>query len=91
MTEGGQLVVRSAVEGADTVAITFTDTGGGIPAEYLEKIFEPFFTTKEKGTGLGLAITRQIVEMHMGKIEIDSDLGKGTTVRIILPIEREVF
>ncbi len=91
MTDGGELVVQSVADGVDRVAISFVDTGGGIPAEYLEKIFEPFFTTKEKGTGLGLAITRQIVEMHMGKIEIDSELGKGTTVRIILPIEREVF
>jgi two-component system NtrC family sensor kinase len=91
MAGGGRLVVRTATDDAGQVVLTFTDTGGGIPAEYLERIFEPFFTTKEKGTGLGLSITRQIVEMHMGQIEIESELGKGSTVRVKLPVEREVF
>jgi two-component system NtrC family sensor kinase len=65
------------------------DNGAGIPAEHLEKIFEPFFTTKARGTGLGLAITRQIVEQHHGKIEIESEVGKGTTVTVKLPVNRD--
>jgi len=91
MAGGGRLVVRTATDGEGQIVISFADTGGGIPAEYLEKIFEPFFTTKDKGTGLGLSITRQIVEMHMGRIEIESEPGKGSTVRVTLPIEREEF
>lgn len=91
MEEGGRLVVGTSVRDDRFVWITFRDTGCGIPPDQLERIFEPFFTTREKGTGLGLAITRQIVEMHMGKIEVESVVGEGTTFRVILPIDREIF
>ena len=74
---------------AGHVRITFSDSGCGIPAESLEKIFEPFYTTKARGTGLGLAITRQIIEQHHGEIHIDSTVGKGTSVTVTLPTERE--
>jgi two-component system NtrC family sensor kinase len=53
------------------------------------KIFEPFFTTKSRGTGLGLAITKTIVEQHGGEIEVASEVGRGTTVTVRLPVERE--
>lgn len=62
------------------------DTGIGIAPENLNKIFEPFFTTKTKGTGLGLTISKNIIESHRGKIEVDSTLGEGTTFSIFLPI-----
>ncbi|MEN3013112.1 MAG: ATP-binding protein [Endomicrobiia bacterium] len=63
------------------------DTGTGIPPENLNKIFEPFFTTKTKGTGLGLTISKNIIESHRGKIEVESVLGEGTTFNIFLPIK----
>jgi two-component system NtrC family sensor kinase len=91
MSNGGKLIVSTAREGDGQIAIRFTDNGAGIPPENLERIFEPFFTTKEKGTGLGLAITRQIIEQHMGKIVIESEVGSGTTVTVLLPVERETF
>ncbi len=91
MPDGGVLYVKTEPGTEGTVKISFADTGSGIPAESLEKIFEPFYTTKARGTGLGLAITRQIIEMHHGEINIQSELGKGTTVVVLLPIEHEVL
>ncbi len=90
MPEGGKLILRAEptwLEGAEAVAIEFVDTGGGIAAENLEKIWEPFFTTKPagKGTGLGLAICRRIVEEPGGTIDIKSQAGGGTTVRMVFP------
>ena len=72
---------------ADLVVIAVTDTGVGIPPEHLHDIFEPFFTTKEigKGTGLGLSICQRIVKAHGGKIEVESQVGAGTTFSIVLP------
>ncbi|HTP67068.1 MAG TPA: cache domain-containing protein [Geobacteraceae bacterium] len=89
MARGGRLVVGTFLDGIGNVCVRFADDGAGIPAENLEKIFEPFFTTKTKGTGLGLAISKQIIEQHQGKITIESEVGKGTTVTVKLPIERE--
>lgn len=91
MTDGGNLTIRTAREGSDHVALTFSDTGPGIPEDYQERIFEPFFTTKARGTGLGLAITRQIVELHHGRINLESTIGVGTTIQIVLPIDRDNY
>lgn len=70
--------------------IEIQDTGAGISKDNLPKLFEPFFTTKRdrKGTGLGLSIVKSIVERHKGAINIESEPGKGTTVKILLPIKR---
>jgi two-component system NtrC family sensor kinase len=87
MQAGGQLTIRTARDG-DEIILVFADNGSGIPAEDQEKIFEPFFTTKARGTGLGLAITRQIVELHHGRISLESTVDVGTTITITLPIER---
>jgi signal transduction histidine kinase len=69
------------------VDIRFQDTGTGIAPEHLSQVFEPYFTTKDVGIGLGLALTKQIVEEHGGRIELTSEPGQGTLVRIRLPIE----
>ena len=89
MQSGGRLAVKTGLDSEGYVTIAFSDNGAGIPRENLEKIFEPFYSTKTNGTGLGLAITKQIVEQHHGKIVIDSEVGKGTTVTVKLPVERE--
>ncbi|MBE0596558.1 MAG: Cache 3/Cache 2 fusion domain-containing protein, partial [Desulfuromonadales bacterium] len=89
LANGGKLTVRTSLADDGFIDVAFADNGAGIPEENLEKIFEPFFTTKPRGTGLGLAITRQIVEQHHGRILLESDLGKGTTITIRLPLQRE--
>jgi two-component system NtrC family sensor kinase len=90
MSGGGVLKIATRLEEKHVVMI-FSDSGCGIPEEQLGQIFEPFFTTKERGTGLGLAITRQLIEQHHGQISIESVLGKGTTVRVYLPLSEEIF
>ena len=84
--EGGQLVVRSEAPSPEWVAISFADTGVGIPEKNLDKIFEPLFTTKAKGIGLGLALVRTLVEGHGGTVEVQSEVGKGSTFTVKLPI-----
>ncbi|MBI5016266.1 MAG: HAMP domain-containing protein [Deltaproteobacteria bacterium] len=68
------------------VCVRITDTGSGIPEEYLGRIFDPFFTTKSKGTGLGLSVSYGIVENHGGAIEVQSSKGEGTTFTVRLPV-----
>jgi two-component system NtrC family sensor kinase len=71
------------------VEISITDTGCGIPPENLDKLFEPFFTTKEvgKGTGLGLAVSYGIVERHGGTIRVQSEVGRGSTFTVWIPVD----
>jgi signal transduction histidine kinase len=86
MKEGGRLNISTSQEDSQ-VKIAISDTGDGIPPENMEKLFTPFFTTKEdvKGVGLGLAISYGIIERHGGKIEVRSEVGKGSTFTIVLP------
>jgi signal transduction histidine kinase len=76
------------VDNRKEVAAEVKDNGGGIPEDLRDKIFQPFFTTTDpgKGTGLGLSVSGKIVEEHKGRIELDSEEGKGSTFRVILPI-----
>ncbi|OCA83354.1 hypothetical protein A8F94_18120 [Bacillus sp. FJAT-27225] len=69
------------------VILSVSDQGNGIPQEHMDKLFDPFFTTKKDGTGLGLMVTKQIVQDHNGKIDIESKLNEGTTINIFLPKE----
>jgi signal transduction histidine kinase len=69
------------------VTIDVTDTGPGIPEEIRDKIFSPYFTTKSGGTGLGLPTTRRIIEAHGGRLELYSEVGQGSSFRIVLPVE----
>ena len=85
MTKGGTLTLQTG-ESPDAVWVSVADTGGGIPEEMLNRIFEPFYTTKKKGSGLGLMIVQRIVRAHGGRIELDSQVGRGTTFRIWLPL-----
>jgi CheY-like chemotaxis protein len=85
--EKNEVVVSTQVQ-AGEIVVQVRDTGQGIAPEDLPHVFEPFFTTKaaELGTGLGLSISRQTVTDHGGRIEIESELGKGTVFRVILPL-----
>ena len=84
-TAGGKQVHVDARRTFDATRITVTDDGPGIAAEQLAHIFDPFFTTKSKGTGLGLAICHAIVAEHDGHIDVSSEPGKGTMMKVILP------
>ncbi len=92
--KGGALMIKaSKTDDGQTVRIQVIDTGPGIPAKLHSRIFEPFFTTKgttkkgeARGTGLGLAICKEIIEHHHGRIEVQSESGKGTTFNLYLPI-----
>jgi two-component system NtrC family sensor kinase len=90
MEEGGSLSVRSLpnVNRDDEVLVEIEDTGVGIPRTDLSKIFEPFYTTKPpgRGTGLGLSVCYGIVAEHGGRIEADSQQGRGSVFRVYLPI-----
>jgi signal transduction histidine kinase len=66
--------------------VTIADTGQGIPPDRLSRIFDPFYTTKEKGLGLGMAITHRIIDDHKGSIDVQSQVGLGTTFTIHLPV-----
>ena len=88
MPRGGNLWISSrGLPTSKQISVQIRDDGVGIPAESLKQLFEPFYTTKEggKGVGLGLAISRNIVERHRGKIEVESAPGRGTTFYIFIP------
>lgn len=85
---GTLTTVTRLVEDGESVEIEVRDTGPGIPAEKIDKIFEPFYTTKEigRGTGLGLSIAYGIIERHHGSIRVESEVGKGTSFFVRLPV-----
>lgn len=90
MPDGGELLVRTERIGND-VRLTVTDTGVGMRPEQLEKCFEVFWSNKKGGTGLGLAAAKRIVEEHEGVIEVVSEVGRGTSFAITLPLAVELM
>lgn len=87
MPEGGDLTVRIDAGRDGEMAVEFIDTGQGISHDHLKRIFDPFFSTKGTGhgTGLGLSISDRIVQNHGGRIEVESEVGRGSRFRVILP------
>jgi two-component system, sporulation sensor kinase E len=88
MTRKGLLTLQTGMT-PDAAWVSVADTGPGIPARVLSRIFEPFYTTKKKGSGLGLMIVQRIVREHGGRIELESQEGKGTTFRLWLPLREK--
>ncbi len=90
VADGGRIDISLLSAPPERLAVRVADNGVGIPPENLKRIFEPFFTTKgERGTGLGLSITYGIVQKLGGQIEVESEVGKGTTFTVYLPLPRE--
>jgi two-component system NtrC family sensor kinase len=88
---GGHVVVETREDSEQSVSLSVTDDGAGIPTENLPKIFSPFFTTKPigQGTGLGLAVCHGIVAAHGGEMRVESEVGRGTRFAMILPTSRK--
>lgn len=89
--EGGQIKITARKPDNRRVCLEFLDNGPGIPEEILPQVFTPFFTTRRGGTGIGLTLVRKIVVMSGGSISIDSDPGKGTRVKLRLPLYQETL
>ena len=89
----GSITIKASLTETSQVKLQVIDNGSGIAPQHLSRIFDPFFTTKDaprpgqsRGTGLGLAICREIVGNHQGEIEVASEVGKGTTFTLTLPL-----
>jgi two-component system, NtrC family, sensor kinase len=90
MPEGGSLTISTAAVNGG-VRVSFQDTGPGIAPEHRDRIFDPFFTTKPEvsGTGLGLSVSLGIVQSHGGTIEVETEIGRGSTFTVALPFRLE--
>lgn len=85
MPQGGTLTIETSRDGSDAV-LAVSDTGIGIPPEVMDRVFRPFFSNKASGTGLGLALTRRIIQEHGGRLNVQSQVGTGSTFTIRLPL-----
>jgi signal transduction histidine kinase len=88
---GGVILIRTKMLGDERCAIEVHDTGCGIPPHVMPRIFDPFFTTKGtgEGTGLGLSVSLGIVERHGGELLVESQIAKGSTFTVVLPVVRD--
>ena len=86
MALDGTLTIEVACSKEKQIMVSFTDTGYGISDDIKARVFEPFFTTKKRGegSGIGLDIVKKIIDKHQGYIELESEVGKGTTFRVFL-------
>jgi two-component system NtrC family sensor kinase len=82
-------MIKTETQEPGWMTVSIADTGVGIPGENIEKIFEPLFTSKAKGIGLGMAISKTYVESHGGSIAVQSQIGKGSTFTVKLPIGKK--
>lgn len=89
--EKGDIWIRTSLSQSHGLCIEIQDSGKGIAPDVMSKIFDPFFTTKPvgEGTGLGLSVSYGIVEKHGGKIEVQSEVGKGTTFKVLIPFQKK--
>ena len=85
MDQSGRISISTARENGH-LEVSIADTGPGIAPKDLQRVFDPFYTTKPAGTGLGLSVVHSIIRQHGGRVNIHSQLGEGTTVRIDLPL-----
>ena len=85
MPKGGTVTIRTTCHGRDVVRVDIADEGVGIARDDLERVFKLYYTTKPEGTGIGLSVAYRIVQLHDGAIEVDSELGRGTTMTVRLP------
>jgi signal transduction histidine kinase len=86
MPNGGEITIQVGNLASDDVMVRVVDQGCGISEDQLARLGEPFYTNKETGTGLGLMVSQQIIANHKGSMHFESELDKGTTVEIILPM-----
>jgi len=89
--EHGEIVIRTSNPDDDSIRIDITDNGTGITPQDVPHIFEPFYTTKRDSSslGLGLSIVHGIIQNHKGKVEVDSEVGRGTTISIIFTLRKD--
>ena len=88
MPDGGEITIETShLPATRSVRLLVRDNGSGIPPEILPRIFDPFFTTKPDGTGLGLSISHGIVHEHHGTVDVNSEVGNGTTFTLTFPLD----
>jgi signal transduction histidine kinase len=88
MPAGGVVAISTSLEEWEFVQVSITDTGVGIPPEDLGKIYQLYYTTKPHGSGIGLSLAYRVVQMHDGSIEVASQVGRGTSMTVRLPVSR---
>lgn len=86
MPTGGTVAISTEQEGGEIVRVSIADTGVGIPPEDIDKIFHLYYTTKPGGSGIGLSLVYRVAQMHDGSIEVSSEVGRGTTMVVRLPV-----